>query len=81
EENLIRLARMLIEVGAEVDRQDLTGWSALHAAAGNGFRDAAELLLDSGANRRLRDINGLSPVDLAMDNAHDDLVDLFVSHG
>ena len=78
EANLVRIGRMLIESGAEIDRQDLTGWSALHATAAHGFRDAAELLMDRGASRRLRDINGLSPVDLAMDNAHDGLVDLFI---
>ena len=78
EEGLLAMARQLIDAGANVQQQDASGWSALHAAASHGFHDVAKLLMDSGCSRRVRDINGLSPVDLAMDNAHDALVDLFI---
>ena len=78
EQGLAQLASALIEAGARVDQQDLSGWSALHAAAAHGFTDVARLLMDSGCSRRVRDMNGLSPVDLAMNNAHEELVDLFI---
>ncbi len=79
-ETLVRLTRSLIDGGADMNSQDLTGWSALHAAAAHGFIEPAEVMVKAGANRRLRDINGLSPCDLAMDNAHDHMVDLFIGN-
>jgi ankyrin repeat protein len=75
---ITRLARLLLDAGADPNTRDLSGWSALHATAAHGFLEPATLLIDSGANRRLRDINGLSPNDLAMENNHVDLVDLFM---
>ena len=81
EQGLAQLATVLIEAGARVDQQDLSGWSALHAAAAHGFANVARLLMDTGCSRRVRDMNGLSPVDLAMNNAHEELVDLFIGRG
>ncbi len=77
--SLSELTRMLVEAGADLDSQDLTGWSALHAAAAHGFLNPTRDLLNAGASKRLRDINGLSACDLAMDHSHDKLVDLFLS--
>jgi ankyrin repeat protein len=77
-ETVLLLTHELIKQGADLDIQDLTGWSALHAAAAHGFLEPARALIEAGANKRLRDINGLSPTDLAMDNGHDQLVDLFI---
>lgn len=76
--NLENLTAMLITAGAQLDTQDLTGWSALHAAAAHGLHKPARLLIQAGANKRLRDINGLSACDLAMDNNDDRLVQLFL---
>ncbi|MEM7709058.1 MAG: ankyrin repeat domain-containing protein [Pseudomonadota bacterium] len=73
------LTRLLIGREAALDSQDLTGWSALHAAAARGLLGPVQELLAAGANKRLRDINGLSACDLAMDASHDQLVDLFLA--
>ncbi|GJM09682.1 MAG: hypothetical protein DHS20C11_19580 [Lysobacteraceae bacterium] len=75
---LARLVHQLLRAGAGVDQQDLTGWSALHAAAAYGLVEPARELLVAGANQRLRDINGLSACDLAMDCGHNDIVDLLI---
>ncbi|MFK7957269.1 MAG: ankyrin repeat domain-containing protein [Lysobacterales bacterium] len=73
------LTQLLINHEAALDSQDLTGWSALHAAAARGLLEPVQELLAAGANKRLRDINGLSACDLAMDHSHDQLVDLFLA--
>ncbi len=75
---LEELTKTLIRGGAQLDAQDLTGWSALHAAAAHGFHKPAKILITAGANKRLRDINGLSACDLAMDKNDDQLVSLFI---
>jgi len=72
-----RLLHQLIEAGAEIDHQDLAGWSPLHACAAHGLVEPARELLTAGANRRARDINGLLASDLAAERGHHSLVELF----
>lgn len=73
------LSALLIEHEAELDIQDMAGWTALHAAAARGLLEPTQAMLAAGANKRLRDINGLSPCDLAMNHSHEKLVDLFLA--
>jgi ankyrin repeat protein len=42
--------RVLVELGADIDRQDKRGWSALHIAAANKQSSFVELLLALGAD-------------------------------
>jgi ankyrin repeat protein len=42
----------LVANGADVDQGDVTGWTALHAAAQNGHKDVIVYLLDHGAQVR-----------------------------
>jgi ankyrin repeat protein len=42
----------LVARGADVNGADVTGWTALHAAAQNGHRDVIVYLLDHGAEVR-----------------------------
>jgi len=48
------LLQVLLDAGAEVDRQGINGWTALHAAASRGDDISARLLLAAGANSQVR---------------------------
>lgn len=54
EGDLLAMAKLLVESGAEVNIQMSTGWTALHAAAKMGSIATMEFLLQSGANKSLK---------------------------
>lgn len=49
--NRIDMVRLLLDRGADVNAQDATGWTALHAAAFAGNTEIMQLLLERGAVR------------------------------
>lgn len=59
--------KMLLEKGAEVNRQALNGSSPLHEAAKSGQLDCTMLLLRYGADVFADDDNGLLPIDFVED--------------
>lgn len=50
--NHLETVRALLDRGADVNVQDLTGWTALHAAAFAGNTEIVKLLLERGAVKR-----------------------------
>ncbi|OWF40230.1 protein phosphatase 1 regulatory subunit 27-like [Mizuhopecten yessoensis] len=56
--------RLLIEHGANVNKQDEDSWSPLHAACAEGHADIAKLLLQHGAKKDLLTEDGERPLDL-----------------
>jgi ankyrin repeat protein len=61
------LLQVLIEAGADLDRQGINGWTALHAAANCDDAASATLLLERGANPQVR--TGVDSDDTALDEA------------
>lgn len=59
----IRVARILIEAGADVNAADRWG-TPLTCAAEKGFDQIVELLLDAGADPSVRDPQGRTPIKL-----------------
>jgi ankyrin repeat protein len=53
-EDTSSLIQVLVAAGAELDRQGINGWTALHAAANLDAAATAQLLLASGANPQVR---------------------------
>lgn len=49
--NHLDTARLLLDRGADVNAKDITGWTALHAAAFGGNTEIMQLLLERGAVR------------------------------
>ncbi|HEX4744306.1 MAG TPA: ankyrin repeat domain-containing protein [Candidatus Limnocylindria bacterium] len=65
-----RIAKALVEAGADVNAKQRHGWTPLHGAAESGDRELVELLLDRGADPRARNDDGRSALDLARARDH-----------
>ncbi|XP_022240507.1 protein phosphatase 1 regulatory subunit 12B-like isoform X2 [Limulus polyphemus] len=61
----IKVLSMLIKAGLELNAQDNDGWTALHAAAHWGQREACELLADNLANMDIQNFVGQTCFDVA----------------
>ena len=61
----LRVARVLVLAGAEINRRGEHGRTALHMAAAWGNLDVVKYLIDQGADATLRDEDGLTPAELA----------------
>jgi ankyrin repeat protein len=66
----------LLEAGADIDAQDLTGWTALHAAAFSGDDATVSLLLQRGALAGETRWYRKSPADIARMLGHMKIVDV-----
>lgn len=62
--------RLLMGAGADVRARDVSGWTALHAAAGLGAQEIVRALVQGGADPHARDINGNAPADIALERGH-----------
>lgn len=56
--------RLLIEHGANVNKQDEDSWTPLHAACAEGYADIAKFLLERGAKKDVLTEDGERPLDL-----------------
>lgn len=60
----IMAVKLLIEHGANVNKQDDDYWTPLHAACAEGHSEIVQLLLDKGADRTILTDEGERPLDL-----------------
>ena len=77
----LELAKMLIDLGADINLQEKArGYTALHAAVENRKIDAIRLLLEHNANTNIQDAFGNIPL---MKASHLDIeiIDLLVKYG
>ncbi|XP_025836910.1 protein phosphatase 1 regulatory subunit 12A isoform X5 [Agrilus planipennis] len=61
----IKVMKLLLQCGADVDKQDVDGWTPLHAAAHWGQKEAAQLLAENLADMDCKNYVGQTPFDVA----------------
>ena len=69
--NRVDAVKLLLELKAPIDAQNVTGFTALHHAAENGSADAAKILLAAGANTEKTNKAGVTPFEVAQGNGND----------
>jgi len=67
----IRIAKLLLDHGANPNVREQAGYTALHAAAQNGDIEMIRTLLFGGADLTLKSDDGKSAMDIAMDAGHE----------
>jgi ankyrin repeat protein len=65
EKNALEAAKILVELGADINQATETGWTAMHAAAFGGATSVVEFLASKGANLNAINGCGQSPYSLA----------------
>lgn len=71
----------LVAAGADVNAEDKTGMTALHAAAVTGRREEARWLLDHGADLHIRDKFGNMPSHTAAIHNQGGVIEVLFKHG
>ncbi len=66
----------LLDAGADIHAQDLTGWTALHAAAFRGDRATVSMLLGRGADLPKSRWYLPNPAQVAEMSGHPEIIDL-----
>lgn len=64
----IRMARKLLQRGAQINYVNSNGNTALHLCVQNKLVKSCEFLLQKGANQYIMDFNGKCACDMAMEN-------------
>ena len=75
-----RIVRILLDRGAEVNKTDSYGWSALHSAAYSGSVEIVLLILQHG-DKEIRDHQGWTPLHLALFYKHEEVVKILDPEG
>lgn len=73
--------RILLDLGADVNYRDSSGWSVLHTAACNGDAGIVQTLLKFGADPENKNENGWSPVYMAVREGFSDVVSILLNAG
>jgi len=76
-----QIARVLIELGADVNHRNRLGRAALHEAAQNGALPLVKVCLTFRARLDLQDANGNTPLHLAAARTHTEVVEFLVRAG
>ena len=76
----LRIVRLLLDRGANVNIQNNYGQTALIVASRKGRIDIVESLLDSGADPNIRNNDGGTALMIAEREGHDDIAELIYDH-
>jgi hypothetical protein len=72
--------KRLLDAGADPNKVEWDGWSALHWAARNGHRGVTELLIEHGTSLEQKDGRGLTAMDWAAGREHWAVLDILEEH-
>jgi len=74
-----KVAKMLIENGANVNFKDGGGWSPIHVATHNNCKTIIPLLIESGADLNAKTYAGRSALDIAKSNGRQEIAGLLLT--
>ncbi|GJC88106.1 ankyrin repeat and KH domain-containing protein 1 [Colletotrichum liriopes] len=75
------IARMLLEVGADVNLRGHRGRTPLYGASMNGHLELVRLVLQHEGSLTIENISGLTPLNVASDSGHFEVVKLLLDKG
>ncbi|KAL8597549.1 hypothetical protein ACOMHN_033420 [Nucella lapillus] len=75
------VTRILLQAGADVNKQDQRGDTPLLEASVRGHSDTVKVLIDHGADVNTQDIRGYTPLLKASRQGHSDTEDLLIQYG
>ena len=81
EQGHLNVVKLLLDHGAEENKQTPGGSSALMAASLNGHCGVIELLITKGANVNMQDSNGISSLMIASEVGHCNAAALLIENG
>ena len=70
-----RVAKILLEAGADANAKQHGGWTPLHSAAASGDREAIDLLLARGAKTQVANDAGVTPAAFARERGKPEVAD------
>jgi uncharacterized protein len=74
--NRVPAVKLLIELKAPLEKENLTGFTALHHAAESGSLEAARVLVEAGADPDHTNGSGMKPSEVARDRGNDSVAAL-----
>ena len=80
-EGHLKVAEVLLELGADVKAQDKDNWTALHVASAYGHIKITRMLLEHGADVEALDLGNRTALHRASERGHLGIVAVLVEHG
>ena len=75
------IVEILLKNGADINIQDVNGWTALIFASNHGHKDIVEILLKNGADVNKKIFNGETALMSASNKGYKEIVELLLKHG
>ena len=72
-------AKKLLARGTDVNTRDTWGYTFLHHASMNGYKEASELLIANGADVNAKSVIGITPLHAAAGRGHTNIVELLIA--
>jgi len=76
-----RAVKFLLEHDADINKENIDGWTPLFSACSEGHIDVVKYLVEHGANINNEDDNGNTPLFYASKKNHEETVKYLVEHG
>jgi|SRR6267154_3630670 len=76
-----RVARLLIEQGADPNVRCWEGFTPLNRALERRRIEIAHVLIERGASVQVKDDNGRTPLDIASEEQREEILNLLLEHG